>query len=138
MKTSTLIDTTILIDVWGLPRQWTPWSRRALLRCREEGELLVNIIVWSELAPSATTDDLVSLTDELEIAREGLPFEAAYEAGIAHARYRKAGGLRERTLPDFLIGAHARQRGYRLLTRDAARYREYFPTLQIIAPDTHP
>jgi predicted nucleic acid-binding protein len=41
-------------------------------------------------------------------------------------------------LPDFLIGAHASAKGYRLLTRDGRRYRSYFPKLDIIAPDTHP
>ena len=138
MKTSTLIDTNILIDVWGTTRPWTGWSQRALVRCREEGDLLVNAIVWAELAPSSDEHKLGALADELEIDREDLPCEAAYEAGLAHARYRKAGGARERTLPDFLIGAHARHGGHRLLTRDAARYRKYFPALDIISPETHP
>ncbi|NMG41983.1 PIN domain-containing protein [Chelativorans sp. ZYF759] len=138
MKTSTLIDTNILIDVWGFQRPWTGWSQDALVRCREEGALLVNAIVWSEIAPSVEVERLVAYVDELDIGRENLPFAAAYQAGLAHARYRKAGGTRERTLPDFLIGAHARHGGHRLLTRDASRYRKYFPDLEIIAPDTHP
>ena len=138
MKTSTLIDTNILIDVWGSPRPWTGWAQDALVRCREEGTLLVNAIVWSEIAPSMEADRLAAYVDELDIGRENLPFGAAYEAGLAHARYRQAGGTRERTLPDFLIGAHARHGGHRLLTRDAGRYRKYFPDLSIISPDTHP
>ena len=70
--------------------------------------------------------------------REALSYDAAFQAGKAHFSYRKAGGLRERTLPDFLIGAHALVRSHRLLTRDAARYRAYFPALEIISPETHP
>lgn len=70
--------------------------------------------------------------------REPIPMEAAFLAGKAHYRYRRQGGERERTLPDFLIGAHALVQGHRLLTRDARRYRTYFPELDIIAPDTHP
>lgn len=52
----------------------------------------------------------------------------------AFLAYRRRGGARRSPLPDFYIGAHAAIRGYRLLTRDAARYRTYFPTLAIIAP----
>jgi predicted nucleic acid-binding protein len=138
VKTSTLIDTNILVDVWGSPNSWRGWSQDALVRCRAEGALLVNPIVWSEVAPSLDSSRLAAYADELDIERENLPFDAAYEAGLAHARYRQAGGLRARTLPDFLIGAHARHGRHRLLTRDPARYRQYFPALEIISPDTHP
>jgi predicted nucleic acid-binding protein len=72
------------------------------------------------------------------LVRDDLPWAAAFLAGSAHQRYRKKGGARERTLPDFLVGAHAAVKGYRLLTRDARRYRAYFPDLDIVAPDTHP
>jgi predicted nucleic acid-binding protein len=138
MKTSTLIDTNILIDVWGSPRPWTEWSQDALVRCQAEGALVVNIVVWSEIAPSLDAHRLAAFADELGIGREALPFEAAYEAGLAHARYRRAGGVRERTLPDFLIGAHASHAGHRLLTRDPARYRRYFRAVEILSPDTFP
>jgi predicted nucleic acid-binding protein len=68
--------------------------------------------------------------------REHLPYEAAFLAGKAFLRYRGAGGARRSPLPDFYIGAHAAVAGYRLLTRDATRYRTYFPTLELIAPVT--
>ncbi|MGO7029267.1 type II toxin-antitoxin system VapC family toxin, partial [Rhizobium johnstonii] len=66
------------------------------------------------------------------------PFPAAYRAGMAHAKYRRRGGLNERTLPDFFIWAHALDRSHRLLTRDGARYRSYIPEIDIISPETHP
>lgn len=138
MKTSTLIDTNILIDVWGSPRPWTAWSQDALVRCRMDGVLLINAIVWSEIAPSLDSRLLAAYVDELDIDRVNLPFEAAYEAGLAHARYRRAGGARERTLPDFLIGAHASHEGHRLLTRDSGRYSRYFPALELLSPETFP
>jgi predicted nucleic acid-binding protein len=139
VKTSTLIDTDILIDVWGPRGAMNAWARAALTSCSGDGNLIVNPIVWSEIAPlirrEAMLDDMSS---ELAIDKEPLPWAAAFLAGIAHSRYRCTGGVRERTLPDFLIGAHAVIGGHRILTRDASRYRAYFPNLEIISPDTHP
>ena len=66
--------------------------------------------------------------------REHLPDEAAFLAGKAFLRYRRNGGQRTSTLPDFFIGAHALVAGHRLLTRDPTRYRTYFPRLDLIAP----
>ncbi len=139
MKTSTLIDTNIFIDVWGVSGETTVWARHALIRCRFDSALIVNPVVWSEVAPQMQSEgQLEDYIADLGIEKEPLPWPGSYQAGIVHARYRKAGGARERTLPDFLIGAHALVCGHRLLTRDAERYRSYFPGLDIIAPDTHP
>ena len=38
-------------------------------------------------------------------------------------------------VPDFYIGAHAAIARCRLLTRDSRRYRTYFPTVELIAPE---
>jgi predicted nucleic acid-binding protein len=48
--------------------------------------------------------------------------------------YRRRGGSRRSPMPDFYIGAHAALTGLALLTRDARRYRAYFPRLRIVAP----
>lgn len=139
MKISTLIDTNVLIDVWGPVGPLTQWSASAITSCRREGALVINTVVWSELAPLIATEAQLRATIEmLDMDRELLPWEAAFLAGITHSRYRRAGGVRERTLPDFFIGAHATVAGHRLLTRDAARYRSYFPDLKIISPESHP
>jgi predicted nucleic acid-binding protein len=138
VKTSTLVDTNVLIDVWGPAGPLKAWSASAIASCRQDGALVVNTIVWSELAPLITEAGLRRAVDMLEMDRELVPWDAAFLAGIAHSRYRRAGGIRERTLPDFFIGAHATVAGHRLLTRDAARYRSYFPDLDIISPETHP
>ncbi|TIT01855.1 type II toxin-antitoxin system VapC family toxin [Mesorhizobium sp.] len=139
MKISTLIDTSVLIDVWGPAGRETKWSAAAITACRREGALVINAIVWSELAPLIATETaLRKAVETLKMDRELLPWEAAFLAGVTHSRYRRAGGVRERTLPDFFIGAHAAVAGHRLLTRDAARYRSYFPDLDIMSPETYP
>ena len=66
--------------------------------------------------------------------REPIPYEAAFLAGKSFLAYRRRGGRKRSSLPDFFIGAHAAVTGYRLITRDARRYRTYFPKLQLIAP----
>ena len=61
---------------------------------------------------------------------------AAFLAGRAFLSYRRQGGTWSSTLPDFFIGAHAAVDELVLLTREAARYRTYFPTVQLVAPRT--
>ena len=137
--TSVLIDTNIIIDVFGPETRFKIWSSERLLALKPESQFILSPIVWAELAGVMSSEDaLAQALSRLNPVREALPFSAAYQAGMAHQRYRRAGGQRERTLPDFLIGAHAQARGHRLLTRDAARYRSYFPALDIISPETHP
>jgi len=137
--TSVLVDTNIFIDVFGVETPFKIWSSQAILTLKPQVEFIMTPVVWSELAGLLPSEDELALAlSRLNLQREALPFSAAHRAGLVHQRYRKAGGQRERTLPDFLIGAHAEARGHRLLTRDAARYRTYFPALDIISPETHP
>ena len=139
MPKSTLVDSNVLIDVWGAGEPVNNWSLDALATCRVEGFLVINPIVWSELAPSAPEEAwLEELAAEFGLGREAMPWSAAFLAGKAQLLYRRSGGARERALPDFLVGAHAVVAGHRILTRDSARYRTYFPTVEIIAPDTYP
>lgn len=136
--TMVLVDTNIFIDLFGPPSAFLGWSSRQLIKCRSEGQLVISPIIWAELAGLRTSEaDLTGLMARLDLVREALPFSAAYEAGCAHMLYRKNGGLREKTLPDFFIGAHALVKSHRLLTRDAARYRAYFPSVDLISPETH-
>ncbi|MDI7860579.1 type II toxin-antitoxin system VapC family toxin [Rhizobiaceae bacterium n13] len=136
---SVLVDTNVFIDVFGPENPFKEWSTRALISLRGTAQFILTPIVWAELASVAPSEEALMLVlARLNLVREPLPFSAAYRAGLAHVQYRRGGGSRERTLPDFFIGAHATVRSHRLLTRDASRYRSYFPTLDIIAPDTHP
>ena len=66
--------------------------------------------------------------------REALPYAAGFLAGKAFLGYRRRGGSRTTALPDFFIDAHAAIAGYRLITRDAACVRAYFPKVALICP----
>jgi predicted nucleic acid-binding protein len=137
--TSTLIDTNVLLDVIENRPIWSAWAAKHLERLSEEGDLLINQIVYAEASvPYETIEDfeLVVRTGLLE--REDLPWSAGFVAAKAHKQFRARGGTRVSTLPDFLIAAHAQVKGHRLITRDASRYRTYFPEVEVIAPDTHP
>jgi predicted nucleic acid-binding protein len=129
----TLVDTNVLLDVFTEDRRWAHWSSAAITDAAAAGRLVVNPIIYAELAPRFPQ------IEELDAAlagylRKPLPWAAAYLAGRAHARYRRAGGTRRSTLPDFFIGAHAAIEGMALLTRDAGRYDTYFPTVELISP----
>ena len=63
-----------------------------------------------------------------------LPYTAGWLAAQAFLKYRRSGGAKSSPLPDFYIGAHAEVEGHTLVTRDAARYRSYFPNVTLIAP----
>ncbi|MEK1896388.1 MAG: type II toxin-antitoxin system VapC family toxin [Rhizobium sp.] len=136
--TSVLVDTNVSIDVFGPETRFKEWSSEMILRLRPQAQFILTPIVWAELASMAPSEGELMLTlARLDLVREALPFSATYHAGMAHFAYRRAGGLREQTLLDVLIGAHASVRSHRPLSRDAAGYRAYFPSLDIIAPETH-
>lgn len=130
-----LVDSNVLLDVATADREWGGWSSTTLQRIADEAVLIINPLVYAEVSVGFAT--IEALDEALPVnlyRREDLPYDAAFLAGKCFVRYRRGGGSRGSPLPDFYIGAHAAVAGYRLLTRDAARYRTYFPTLDLIAP----
>lgn len=135
----TLVDANILIDVFAANPHWVDWSKQRLVAAREAGNLVINPIIYAEVSATFPTQRrLDEAMGSDRYRREDLPWEAAFNAGRAFLAYRRGGGLKRSPLPDFYIGAHAELRGYVLLTRDAGRYRQAFPTLKIISPETRP
>ncbi|MCL4810557.1 MAG: type II toxin-antitoxin system VapC family toxin, partial [Thermoanaerobaculia bacterium] len=125
-----LVDSNVLLDVLTEDPSWYEWSSSALARCAEEGPLAINPLVYAEVSIGfERIEDLDEALDSAGFQRLALPWEAAFLAGKCFLRYRRRGGVRSSTLPDFYIGAHALVEGRTLLTRDAARYRTYFPRL---------
>jgi predicted nucleic acid-binding protein len=98
-------------------------------------ELCINPIVCAEISVGfARIEELDDALPPDAFTRLALPWEAGFLAGKAFVRYRRAKGSRTSPLPDLFIGAHAAIDGMALLTRDAKRYRTYFPTLQLVCP----
>jgi predicted nucleic acid-binding protein len=132
---STLVDTNVLVGLFDEASEWRDWSDAMLTRCAARGALVINPIVFAEISAAFDSlDDVEAALPPSYLRREALPWEAAFLAGRAFVQYRRRGGARPAPLPDFYIGAHAAVAGHTLLTRDARRYRHYFPTLRVIAP----
>ena len=130
-----LVDSNVLLDVLTEDRTWFDWSSRALAKGAEEGPLVVNPLIYAEVSIGFDRiEDLDEALDPSVFQRRPLPWEAAFLAGKSFLRYRHRGGSRSSTLPDFYIGAHALVEGLTLISRDAARYRTYFPRLALVAP----
>ena len=130
-----LVDSNVLLDLITEDSRWFSWSRRALEDAAARTRLVINPVIYGEVSVRySRIEDLEAVLPRDLIARENLPYEAAFLAAKAFAKYRTRGGTRTSTLPDFFIGAHASVAGYELLTRDGTRYKTYFPKLTLIAP----
>ena len=130
-----LVDTNVLVDVLQNDPQWADWSIAQMRAQAKLHALAINPVIYAEMSLSFSTLealDGVVLTMALEL-RE-IPRPALFLAAKAFVQYRRRGGGKAQVLPDFFIGAHAQAEGYRLLTRDAGRYRSYFPGIDLICP----
>lgn len=132
----TLVDSNVILDLVTDDPKWGHWSADALRRAADESALAINPLIFAEVSIGFTTvEELEQLLPPEEFGRLALPYEAAFLAGKAFLSYRRRGGRRSAPLADFYIGAHAAVAGLSLLTRDPQRYRAYFPTVNLIAPD---
>jgi hypothetical protein len=130
-----LVDSNVLIDVATNAPPWAEWSIDALEECSDHIQLVINPIIFAEVSIAySALDFLNAALPVASYVREPLPWEAAFLAGKAFLTYRQRGGARSSPMPDFYIGAHAAVARLALLTRDAARYRTYFPSVELLTP----
>lgn len=130
----TVVDSSVLLDVFTQDKRWSQWSEASLLAAALRGALVVNAVVLAEIAPRFSRLEALGEALPSMVMIEPIPFTASFLAGHAHANYRRAGGARQAILPDFLIGAHAAVTGRTLLTRDPQRVAAYIPGAKLIAP----
>ena len=129
------MDANVLLDVLTDDPQWYAWSAAQLDACAATAELCISPIIYAEVSVGfAGIEELDDALSPDAFTRLELPWEAGFLAGKAFVRYRRARGSRTSPLPDFYIGAHAAIDEMALLTRDAKRYRTYYPTVELICP----
>ncbi len=130
-----LVDSNILLDLMTEDPRWASWSERALEKAADRTRLVINPIIFAEVSVRfSKIEDVEAALPKDMIDREHLPYEAAFLAAKVFSKYKRSGGTRNSTLPDFFVGAHAAVAGYELLTRDCRRYRTCFPKLVLISP----
>ena len=130
-----LVDSNVLLDVLTEDPRWSSWSMHALAEQGDRDVLAINPVIYAEVSIGfVRIEEVDAALAPSTFHRLALPWEAAFLAGKCFLAYRKRRGVRVSPLPDFYIGAHASVSGMTLLTRDATRYRTYFPKLRVIAP----
>jgi hypothetical protein len=132
----TLVDSNVLLDIFTRNPEWWGWSLMKLEEAALQGPLFINDVIYAETSIRFEgIDDFDAAVTEAGLTLAPIPRAALFRAGKAFTQYRSAGGIRAGVLPDLFIGAHAEVEQLRLLTRDARRYRTYFPAVTLIAPD---
>ena len=131
----TLVDTHVLIDLVQDDAQWASWSETKLFEAQLAGALTINSVGYAELVPAFNSRaELDSFLKSAKIAVKDISRPAAYLAGEAFLSYRKRKGTKTGVLADFFIGAQAQVENWTILTRDTARYKSYFPAVNLICP----
>lgn len=130
-----LVDTNVLVDVLQDDPQWADWSLGQLKAQATMHALVINPVIYAGMSLSfSTIEALEGVVRKLALEVREIPRPALFLAAKACLQYRRRGGRKQQVRPDFFIGAHAATAGWPLLTRDASRFRTYFPTLEVIAP----
>ena len=130
------MDSSVLIDFFEeIDPVMTEAAIDTLREALRTGPVVVSDIVLAEVCTALKSgSDVLADIEEIGIHFLATEARAALRAGEMQRRYRQRGGRRERTVPDFLIGAHALLQCQGLITRDAGFYRDYFKGLKVIVP----
>jgi predicted nucleic acid-binding protein len=130
-----LVDTNVLLDVLQDDTEWAAWSQDKLDAASATDGLAINDIIYTELSIAfERIEELEAVIAQGSLAVEPIPREALFLAGKVFLKYRRSRGAKRSVLPDFYIGAHAAVMQWPILTRDVARFRTHFPTVNLIAP----
>lgn len=130
-----LVDSNVLIDVISQDPVWCDWSLSQLRLAKAGDKLTINPLIYAEIAVAyESMTELDSFLKPTGISVSPVSNQTAFLASRAFMRYRGTKGIKTGVLPDFFIGAQAQAESWTLLTRDATRYRRYFPQVALICP----
>jgi predicted nucleic acid-binding protein len=134
------IDSSVLIDLIGEDRRAAA-AEEAVRSALGQGPVVACDVVISEVVAGLGSGSiLLDALDESGISFTPLELRAAVRAGEMQRRYKERlrAGIEPRavprSVPDFLIGAHALLQCTGLITRDAGFFRDYFKGLKVIVP----
>lgn len=127
------IDSPVLVDLLTGGSE-ADAAEVCLRQCLVAGPVVVCEVTLAEVC-SALRDgsEALAVLEDMSIRYVPLEAKSAVRAGEMQRRYRQRAGS-GRTVPDFLIGAHALLQCDGLITGDAAFYRDYFKGLKLIVP----
>ncbi|MFT4178198.1 MAG: type II toxin-antitoxin system VapC family toxin [Thermomonas sp.] len=128
------IDSSVLIDLLSGNERAEP-TESCLRQCLVVGPVVVCDVVLAEVCTALKDgSETLPILESMSIHFSAMEAKSALRAGEMQRRYRRNGGKRERTVPDFLVGAHALLQCNGLITRDGGFYRDYFKGLRVIEP----
>jgi len=132
-----LIDTCVVTDLADPESTWFEWSAATLERLDQNNTFVINPIIYAECSVGfERIEEVESLFKHLGFESKPIPKEALFLAGKAFLQYKKRKGSKTNVLPDFFIGAHAAVEGYQLISRDKGRFSTYFPSVELIMPES--
>jgi predicted nucleic acid-binding protein len=129
------VDSCVLLDLFTDDPKWASWSESVLGKFSQSNTLLINSIVYTEVSIGFNRiEEVEDAIEQVGVKVLEIPREALFLAGKVFLDYRRNNGTKSSTLPDFFIGAHAAVSSFDLITRNSARYKTYFPGIELICP----
>ena len=135
------IDSSVLIDLLGENPGMADAAEQCLRDALAQGPVVLCDVVVSEVtAGLGHGAELMDVVEEMGMSYSPVERRSAIRAGEMQRRYkerRRAAGIAgnlPRTVPDFIVGAHALLQCDALITRDAGFFRDYFKGLKVIVP----
>lgn len=135
------IDSSVLIDLLGDDVAMADAAEACVRDALARGPVVLCEVVVSEItAGLGHGADIMDVVEEMGMSYLPVERRSAIRAGEMQRRYnerRRGSGLvgtSPRTVPDFIVGAHALLQCSALISRDSGFFRDYFKGLKVIVP----